>query len=48
MDYVITTRELAKMLKQIDIDLKKLPDENFDQPLGLSSGAANLFATSGE
>lgn len=47
VDYVLTTRELAKMLRQADINLNKLPEEDFDQPLGLSSGAANIFATTG-
>jgi len=47
VDYVLTTRELASMMRQADLDLRKLPDEPFDEPLGLSSGAANIFAASG-
>lgn len=47
VDFVLTTRELARMMRQRDLDLNKLPDEEFDQPLGVSTGAANIFAASG-
>ncbi|MEG6511692.1 NADH-dependent [FeFe] hydrogenase, group A6 [Desulforamulus ruminis] len=47
VDYVLTTRELARMIKEADLDLRKMPEESFDQPLGLSSGAANIFAATG-
>ena len=47
VDYVLTTRELAKMIKEAGIDFKALPDEDMDAPLGLSSGAADIFANTG-
>jgi iron only hydrogenase large subunit-like protein len=47
VDYVITTRELAKMFKEAGIDLKDMPDEEFDNPLGESTGAGVIFGSSG-
>lgn len=47
VDAVLTTRELAKMIKDAGIDFKSLEDEQFDNPMGLSSGAADIFATTG-
>ncbi len=47
VDLVITTRELAKIIKEGGIDIKNLPDAEFDNPLGVSSGAGSLFGTSG-
>ncbi|TCL55586.1 NAD(P)-dependent iron-only hydrogenase catalytic subunit [Hydrogenispora ethanolica] len=47
VDAVLTTRELAKMIKDAGIDFEKLADGQFDDPLGLSTGAADIFATSG-
>ncbi|OQC19305.1 MAG: NADP-reducing hydrogenase subunit HndC [Verrucomicrobia bacterium ADurb.Bin070] len=47
VDYVLTTRELAKMIKEAGIDFVNLPDEAMDAPLGLSSGAADIFANTG-
>ena len=47
IDAVLTTRELAKMIKNAGIDFRSLPDEKFDSPLGISSGAADIFANSG-
>ena len=47
VDYVLTTRELAKMIKQANIDFNKLPDIKMDNPLGESSGAADIFANTG-
>ena len=47
VDAVLTTRELAKMIKDAGIDFRALEDEEFDAPMGLSSGAADIFATSG-
>ena len=46
-DAVLTVRELARMLKQKGIDLKKLPKGSFDNPLGESTGAAVIFGTTG-
>jgi NADH-quinone oxidoreductase subunit G/NADP-reducing hydrogenase subunit HndD len=47
VDAVITTRELAHMIKDAGIDFKHLSDGTFDNPLGLSSGAADIFGTTG-
>ena len=46
-DYVLTTRELAKMLKQSNIDPAKLPKTNFDKIMGESTGAAVIFGVTG-
>lgn len=47
VDAVITTRELATMIKEAGIDFAGLPDETFDDPLGMSSGAADIFGLTG-
>ncbi|MDR2409423.1 MAG: [FeFe] hydrogenase, group A [Bacteroidales bacterium] len=47
VDYSITTRELAALIKQANLDFKSLPDEDFDSPLGESTGAAVIFGTTG-
>ncbi|MGV8980957.1 NADH-dependent [FeFe] hydrogenase, group A6 [Clostridium sp.] len=47
VDIVITTRELAKMIKEAGIDFHSLEDDNFDNPLGESSGAGVIFGASG-
>ena len=47
VDAVLTTRELAVMCKQAGIDLKKIDNGEFDRPLGLSSGAADIFGATG-
>ncbi|MFP4491205.1 MAG: NADH-dependent [FeFe] hydrogenase, group A6 [Spirochaetaceae bacterium] len=47
VDYVLTTRELGKMIKEAGIDFPKLQDDKMDSPLGLSSGAADIFANTG-
>ncbi len=47
VDYVLTTRELAIMIKQAGIDFKKLPDAKFDRLMGESTGAAVLFGATG-
>ena len=47
VDYVLTVRELAKMIKQAGIDFAKLPDEGFDDMLGQSTGAADIFGATG-
>ncbi len=46
-DAVITTRELIWMIKAYGIDFTKLPNDDFDAPLGFSSGAADIFGTTG-
>lgn len=47
VDYAITTRELAALIKLSNIEFKSLPDEDFDQPLGESTGAGVIFGTTG-
>ncbi len=47
VDAVLTTRELADLIKIMGIDFLSLPDEEFDAPLGLSSGAADIFGVTG-
>ncbi|SNX55140.1 NADH-dependent [FeFe] hydrogenase, group A6 [Thermoanaerobacterium sp. RBIITD] len=47
VDAVLTTRELARMIKQSGIEFNKLPDEDFDNPLGESTGAAVIFGATG-
>ena len=47
VDVVLTTRELGKMIHAAGIDFDNLPDEEMDAPLGLSTGAADIFATTG-
>jgi NADH-quinone oxidoreductase subunit G/NADP-reducing hydrogenase subunit HndD len=47
VDAVITTRELARMIKEAGIDFASLEDSDFDSPLGLSSGAADIFGVTG-
>lgn len=47
VDYTITTRELARMIKQAGLRFETLPDESFDTPLGLGSGAGVIFGTTG-
>ena len=47
VDVVLTTRELGRIIKQAGIDFDALPDDKMDSPLGLSSGAADIFANTG-
>lgn len=47
VDHVITTRELIAMLTEAGINFKNLPDDQFDGPLGMSTGAADIFGTTG-
>jgi len=47
VDAVITTRELARMIKKAGIDFANLPDEDFDRTLGASTGAAVIFGATG-
>ncbi|ANQ54466.1 ferredoxin [Thermosipho sp. 1063] len=46
-DYVITTRELAKLIKIKEINFAGLKDEEFDNPLGTSTGAGAIFGVTG-
>ncbi|KAJ51195.1 NADH-quinone oxidoreductase subunit G [Clostridium tetanomorphum] len=47
VDIVISTRELAKMIKEAGIDFNSLEDDSFDNPLGESTGAAAIFGVTG-
>ena len=47
VDVSITTRELAKMIKEAGINFNDLNEENFDNPLGESTGAADIFGVTG-
>ncbi len=47
VDYVLTTRELARMFKESGIQFSDLPAEEFDSPLGESTGAAVIFGATG-
>ena len=47
VDYVLTTRELARMIRRAGLKFTALPDEDFDNPLGLSSGAGDIFGVTG-
>lgn len=47
VDVVLTTREFASMIKQANIDFVKLEDQDFDNPLGESTGAAVIFGATG-
>ncbi|MDE7162491.1 MAG: [FeFe] hydrogenase, group A [Clostridia bacterium] len=46
-DSAITTRELAKMIKEAGIDFANLPDTPYDDPFGLASGAGAIFGATG-
>ena len=47
VDIAITTRELARMIESAGLFFPKLPDEEFDNPLGESTGAAVIFGATG-
>ncbi|MBU2699433.1 NADH-quinone oxidoreductase subunit G/NADP-reducing hydrogenase subunit HndD [Sporomusaceae bacterium BoRhaA] len=47
VDFVLTTRELGRMIKEAGIDFEQLPSESFDDPLGESTGAAIIFGATG-
>ena len=47
VDYVLTTRELARMIRRAGLKFTALPDEDFDNPLGLSAGAGDIFGATG-
>ena len=47
VDYSLTTRELGRMIESAGIYFKHLPDEEFDNPLGDSTGAAVIFGATG-
>ncbi len=47
VDAVLTTREIARMIRMSGLEFTRLPDIPFDEPLGISSGAGDIFASSG-
>ncbi len=47
VDYVLTTRELARMIKQAGLDFANLPEEQFDNPFGEATGAGVIFGATG-
>jgi len=47
VDYALTTREMAGMIKECGLDLPNLPDSDFDDPLGVGTGAALIFGATG-
>lgn len=47
VDYVLTTREAAQMMREAGIHLPELRDEEFDMPLGITTGAGVIFGTTG-
>ncbi len=47
VDITMTTRELARLIKKVGINYHTLPEEEFDAPLGLGTGAAVIFGATG-
>ncbi|MCL6559808.1 MAG: [FeFe] hydrogenase, group A, partial [Firmicutes bacterium] len=47
VDYVLTTREAAGMMKEAGIDLPNLPESEYDDPFGVTTGAAVIFGNTG-
>lgn len=47
VDFVLTTRELGKMIKMQGYDITKLEDQAFDAPFGITTGAGLIFGASG-
>ena len=47
VDNVITTRELARMIKQANIEFTEIEESEFDAPMGEATGAAAIFGTTG-
>ncbi len=47
VDFSISTRELARLIKAANINFNNLPDENYDNPMGESTGAAVIFGVTG-
>ncbi len=47
VDVVLTSRELGRMFKQAGLDMSNLPEEEYDAPLGISTGAGEIFGASG-
>ncbi|MCL2336144.1 MAG: [FeFe] hydrogenase, group A, partial [Firmicutes bacterium] len=47
VDYVLTVRELGRMIREAGINFNALPDEEFDAALGIDTGAGNIFGAGG-
>ncbi|MGI6053479.1 MAG: NADH-dependent [FeFe] hydrogenase, group A6 [Clostridium sp.] len=47
VDIALTTRELARMIRKAGIKFTTLPDGTYDDPLGMSTGAATIFGATG-
>jgi NADH-quinone oxidoreductase subunit G/[NiFe] hydrogenase diaphorase moiety small subunit len=47
VDYGLTTRELAQMMKEAGIDLPKMPKSDFDDPFGTATGSGVIFGATG-
>lgn len=47
VDVVLTVRELDRLIRSESIDVKSLAEEEFDQPLGMATGAGHIFGTTG-
>ncbi|KKM10454.1 ferredoxin [Clostridiales bacterium PH28_bin88] len=47
VDVVLTSRELGRMFREAGIDFDHLPEEDYDDPLGISTGAAAIFGATG-
>lgn len=47
IDYVLTTRELAQMIKEVGVDLPKMPKSDFDDPFGTATGSGVIFGATG-
>ncbi|MBZ4684011.1 MAG: hypothetical protein PWP46_1651 [Fusobacteriaceae bacterium] len=47
VDYVLTIREFANIIKAMGIDFRNLPDSQYDEPFGISTGAGVIFGASG-
>jgi NADH-quinone oxidoreductase subunit G/[NiFe] hydrogenase diaphorase moiety small subunit len=47
VDYALTTREVARMVKEMGVELPSLDGEDFDDPLGIGSGAGLIFGATG-
>lgn len=47
VDFVLTVRELGRMIREAGINFAALPEEQFDNTLGINTGAGNIFGTTG-
>lgn len=47
VDYVITTREMSQMIKEVGVELPKMPKSDFDDPFGTATGSGVIFGATG-